>query len=128
MSKAGTALVAIGYLLLSVSALLGLIFISNYPHEIHEHQVQIATPWALTNQLVVGFLGAWLVYSHLRNRSKAAFVVLAACATILLLVRLRNDASCFGALHEHGCHTFLAAIILVFVGLMLSAKSILDQH
>jgi hypothetical protein len=122
-AKFGSCIIAAGYLVISVSAALGMIFIHNHPHEIHLHQAQIATPWALVNQLLAGLLAATLGFTALREAKSAKWTLALLTVTTItwLAVRVSMDPTCLGALHEHGCHTFLAGILIAMLGCVICA-------
>src|SRR4051812_18423022 len=120
--RIGRYIIAMGYIAIAVSAALGMAFMQNHPEMAHMHQEQIATPWALFNQLLAGLLAATLSLTGLRDGQwRWTLILLTAVAITWLVVRVSVDPSCLGALHQHGCHTFLAGILIVLIGCVTCA-------
>jgi hypothetical protein len=67
-------------------------------------------------------MGIAIALCALRSGQRWSWWTLFLTLIFLLTVRLMNDPACFGALSQHGCHTFLGAEALGFIGLAIARR------
>ncbi|HEY6371693.1 MAG TPA: hypothetical protein VIX37_14025 [Candidatus Sulfotelmatobacter sp.] len=83
-----------------------------------------AAPWpvALANALVIA--GIMLALIPLRRGERWALWTESAILAILLVTRLTTDPRCLVVMdpHQHGCHSFMIAVLLGVVGLALAGR------
>jgi len=124
MRKTGIGLVVAAWVLLLYMALA-------VPRYAHAHPelgpaviAEYAAPWprALTGALALS--GIMLAAVPLRGGERWAFWTSLAMLIVLLVPRLLTDPRCLVVLdpHQHGCHTFVIAIVSGIVGLVLARR------
>jgi hypothetical protein len=100
------------------------------PFFAHSHQhtdaimlAEYSSPWpaALTGSLA--FIGIILALIPIRRGERWAMFTTFVTFATLFVTRMATDPRCLVVLdvHQHGCHTFIIAVALAMVGLMLSA-------
>ena len=124
MRKVGVALVVVTYALLLFMALTSPGYARSHPHLDPVMIAAYASPWpvALTCALVVA--GTMLALIPLRRGERWAFWTSLAMLLILFVPRVATDPRCLVVLdpHHHGCHSFMIAILLGVVGLVLARR------
>jgi hypothetical protein len=92
----------------------------------HQHMdavmlAEYSSPWlaALTGSL--GFIGIVLALIPIRRGERWAVFTSFASFAILFVTRMATDPRCLVVLdvHQHGCHTFIIAVVLGVAGLIL---------
>jgi hypothetical protein len=80
-----------------------------------------AAPWPVALACTVAVAGIMLALVPLRRGERWALWTLLAMLTIFFLTRITTDPRCLVVLdpHQHGCHTFMIAVLLGVVGLAL---------
>lgn len=129
MRKVGVGLVVAAYALLLYTSLTAPAYARAHPHLGEALLAQYASPWpvALTCALVVA--GVTLALIPIRRGEGWALWTSLAMLMILLSVRVSTDPRCLVVLdpHQHGCHTFMIAVVfgvggLGFVGFSRRAR------
>jgi hypothetical protein len=74
---------------------------------------------------VVAGVGIVLALVPIRRGERWAMLTSFIALTVLLGCRLAIDPRCLVVLdvHQHGCHTFMIAVVLGFIGLALAARN-----
>jgi hypothetical protein len=123
MRKTGVVLLCLTFLLLLYTSLAA-------PAYAHAHTqldpalvAQYAAPWPVALASSLALLGLSLTLIPIRRGERWASWVLLAVLHILLVTRLSTDPRCLVVLdpHQHGCHTFMIAVLLGLIGLALAA-------
>jgi hypothetical protein len=124
MRKVGVTLVVVTYALLLFMALTSPGYARAHPHLDPLMIAAYASPWpvALTCALVIA--GTMLALIPLRRSERWAFWTSLAMLLILFVPRVATDPRCLVVLdpHQHGCHSFMIAILLGVVGLVLARR------
>ncbi len=96
----------------------------------HAHQhlgaamlAEYAAPWPAALAGSLGLVGIVLAAVPIRRGERWAILTSFATFAILFVTRMATDPRCLVVLdpHQHGCHTFMIALFLGVVGLMLAA-------
>lgn len=119
----GLVLLVLAFLLLVYIAVSAVPYARAHPQLDSALLGQYASPWPVVLTLVVAVTGLVLTVIPIRRGERwAAWLVLATFLT-LLGTRLSTDPRCLVVLdpHQHGCHTFMIAVVLGIVGLALCA-------
>ena len=121
MRKVGVGLVVVAYALLLFLSLTSPGYARAHPHLDPVMLGQFAAPWpvALASALVVA--GVMLASIPLRRGERWALWTQLAMLVILFVTRVTTDPRCLVVLdpHQHGCHSFMIAVVLGFAGLAL---------
>ncbi len=116
--KWGSILAATSYVLMLVGMFVGHITAEFHNEPIHETSQYLAS-WPMHLLLSLVIVEVYLCWVPLRKGEGSAFWLALIPLVILGFTRLAHDPRCLGSLHEHGCHTFLLALLLGFVGLAM---------
>jgi hypothetical protein len=81
-----------------------------------------AAPWPVVLACTLALNGLVLAIIPIRRGEKWAFWLSAVTLLILLATRIATDSRCLVVLdpHQHGCHTFVIAILFGLTGLARS--------
>src|SRR5262245_57957921 len=123
--KIGVGLVVLTYVLLLYMALAGPAYARAHPHLDAAMLAQYAAPWPVALACALTVAGIMLALVPLwRGESWAMWTQLAMLA-ILFATRMTTDPRCLVVLdpNQHGCHTFMIAMVVGVVGLVLARKS-----
>jgi hypothetical protein len=84
---------------------------------------EYAAPWPVALAASLGLVGIVLALIPIRKGERWAMLTSFATFAILFVTRMATDPRCLVVLnvHQHGCHTFMIAVILGVVGLILAA-------
>jgi len=84
-----------------------------------------ASPWPVALACALAVMGIMLALISVRRGEAWAVWTSLTTLTILLITRIVTDPRCFVVLdpHQHGCHTFMIAIVAGVVGLVLVGLS-----
>ena len=84
-----------------------------------------ASPWPIALACGLSIMGIMLALIPVRRGEAWAIWTSLITLTILLITRVATDPRCLVVLdpHQHGCHTFMIAIALGAVGLVLAGLS-----
>jgi uncharacterized membrane protein len=82
-----------------------------------------AAPWPVALAGSLGLVGIVLALVPIRKGERWAILTSFATFAILFITRMATDPRCLVVLdpHQHGCHTFMIAVLLGLVGLILAA-------
>jgi hypothetical protein len=132
LRKCSVVLLVLAYALLLRGPLLDLLHPEAPSHhqmdaagapEMAAHAPAVADPWTPTLTAALGVAGIMLAVVPVRRGE--AWALWPVLATFLILggTRLATDPRCLLVLdpHQHGCHTFMLALVLALAGLVLSA-------
>jgi hypothetical protein len=120
--KIGVWLIVLAYALFLYIAL-------SAPAYAHAHQqlgahmlAEYAAPWPVALAGSLGLVGIILAVIPIRRGERWAMLTSFATFAILFITRMATDPRCLVVLdpHQHGCHTFMIAVLLGIVGLILS--------
>ena len=121
--KIGVWLIVLAYAIFFYIAL-------SAPAYAHAHQQldarllgEYASPWPVALTCSLGFTGIVLALIPIRRGERWAMLTSFATFAILFVTRMATDPRCLVVLdpHQHGCHTFMIAIFLGLVGLILTS-------
>ncbi|MFZ2086036.1 MAG: hypothetical protein WAU92_16185, partial [Candidatus Sulfotelmatobacter sp.] len=81
-----------------------------------------ASPWPIAQACALAAAGIKLASFPIRRGERWALGTSFAMWTMLFLTRPYTDPRCLVVLdpHQHGCHTFMIAVLLGIVGLVLA--------
>jgi len=122
--KAGVTLVVLA------NALLVYISLSAPPHaRAHPHLDprmlgQYAGPWPVALGCAIALAGIMLALVPIRRGERWAWWTSLGLWAILFITRITTDPRCLVVLdpHQHGCHTFMIAVVLGVLGLILARR------
>jgi hypothetical protein len=122
--KVGIGLVVVAYALLLYISLSTAAYARAHTHFDPALLAQYAGPWPLAAVGAVAIAGIMLAVVPLRRGESWALWTSLAMLGILFATRMATDPRCLVVLdpHQHGCHTFMIAIILGLIGLVLARK------
>ncbi len=117
VQKIGTGLVMLSY------AVLMYLLLANAIHE-NPGLASRLTYWPVALACVVCFTGIALALISSRRIVPWATPTLSGMLILVLIVGFDTNPRCLVVLdpHQHGCHTFMAAVLLSAVGLALARK------
>ncbi len=122
MRKLGVGLVVVTYLLLLYMSLSSPAYARAHPHLDRVFLAAYAAPWPVALACALAVAGIMLALVPLRRGERWALWTSLAMLIILFVTRIATDPRCLVVLdpHQHGCHSFIIAILLGVVGLALS--------
>jgi len=117
-------------LVVAANALLLYVSLSAPPHaRAHPHMdpallAEYASPWPVALGCALAVTGVVLALIPLRGGERWALWTQLAVLSILFVTRMLTDPRCLVVLdpRQHGCHTFMIAIVLGVAGLVLARK------
>jgi nicotinamide riboside transporter PnuC len=121
MRKVGVGLVVASYALLIYTSLAAPAYARAHQYLGPAVLAAYAAPWPVALACTVAVAGIMLALVPLRRGERWALWTLLAMLTISFLTRITTDPRCLVVLdpHQHGCHTFMIAVLLGVVGLAL---------
>jgi hypothetical protein len=125
MRKTGVGLVVAANLLLMYMALGAPAYARTHAHLGASALAQYAGPWPVALACVLAASGIVLALIPIRRGERWALWTSLATLAVLLVVRLTTDPRCLVVLdpHQHGCHTFMIAMVVGIAGLALAGFS-----
>ena len=83
---------------------------------------EYAGPWPVSLASAFAVTGIVMALIPIRKGERWAMATAFATFVILFLTRMKTDPRCLVVLdpHQHGCHTFMIAIVLGVAGLALA--------
>jgi hypothetical protein len=119
MRKAGA-----GYVVLLYTALSAPAYARSHPHLDPALLAAYSSAWPLALESAVVIAGVMLAVIPLHRGERWALWTEIAMMIIMLVTRLTTDPRCLVVLdpHQHGCHSFMIAVILGVVGLGLASR------
>jgi hypothetical protein len=123
MRKTGLTFLIVAYAIFFYIAISAPAYAHAHPQIVAEVRSAFAAPWPLALTGVFGFTGIVLALIPIRSGQRWAMWTSLVAFLALLAVRLATDPRCLVVLdpHQHGCHTFMIAVILGVSGLALCA-------
>jgi len=120
----GIRLVVAAYALLMYVALSAPVYARAHPHLDPVLLAEYARPWPVALACSLAIVGIMLALVPLRRGETWAFWTSLSVLAILLATRTATDPRCLVVLdpHQHGCHSFMIAVVLGVVGLLLSRR------
>src|SRR3954471_22145491 len=114
----GRCIAALGYAVLGVNAVLNYMWGSSHSEHMHESGQYLGL-WPTTVVIALSFAMITLLFTAEASRQKRALTSLAGIL-IVGIPRIATDPRCLANITtQHGCHTFMAAMLLVLVGVAL---------
>ena len=94
-----------------------------HPHLSAALLAEYTAPWPVALASSVAVIGTILALIPIRRGERWAMWTSLATFFVLLATRLATDPRCLVVLdpHQHGCHTFMLAMLLGTIGLALAA-------
>jgi hypothetical protein len=122
MRNTGIALLVIAYTLLLYTSLGAIPYARAHQHLGAAMLAEYSSPWPVSLGCVFALTGIVLALVPIRRGERWAMWTSFAGFLLLLAVRMATDPRCLVVLdpHQHGCHTFMIAIVLGIVGLALA--------
>jgi hypothetical protein len=122
MQKVGVGLVVTSYGMLMFTSLAGPAYMRAHPQLKTVMLAEYAAPWPVALGCALGVVGIALALIPIRRGERWAMWTSLATLMVLLIPRITADPRCLVVLdpHQHGCHSFLLAIVLGVVGLVLA--------
>ncbi len=123
MHKTGVGLLVGAYALLLYTSLAAPMYARAHPHLDAAMRAAYAAPWPVALASTVAITGILLALFPIRRGERWALWTSFATLSVLLVTRLVTDPRCLVVLdlHQHGCHTFMIAVVLSVLGLALVA-------
>jgi hypothetical protein len=121
--KIGVGLVVLSYALFLYIALSAPAYARAHPHLDAHMLAEYAAPWPVALAGSLGLVGIVLALIPIRRGERWAILTSFATFAILFVTRMATDPRCLVVLnvHQHGCHTFMIAVVLGVAGLVLSS-------
>jgi hypothetical protein len=114
----GRCIAVLGYAVLGVNAVLNYMWGSSHSEHMHESGQYLGL-WPTTVVIALSFAMITLLFTAEASRQKRALTSLAGIL-IVGIPRIATDPRCLANITtQHGCHTFMAAMLLVLVGAAL---------
>lgn len=116
-------MVVAAYALLLYTSLAAPAYARAHPHLGAAQLAEYAGPWPVALASSVAVIGIILALIPIRSGERWAIWTSLLTLLLLLATRLVTDPRCLVVLdpHQHGCHTFMIAVLLGVVGLALAA-------
>ena len=122
--KVGVGLGVVAYALLLYTSLAAPAYAREHRHLDPVMLAQYAAPWPVALACAVSVAGIVLALVPLRRGERWSLWTSLAMLIIMFVTRIATDPRCLVVLdpHQHGCHTFMIAIVLGVVGLALAGS------
>jgi len=122
--KVGVGLVVVAYAVLLYTSLSAPFYARAHPHLDQAMLAQYAAPWPVALGSAVAVAGIVLTLVPIRRGERWAWWTSLGMLAILFITRLTTDPRCLVVLdpHQHGCHTFMIAVVLGVVGLGMARR------
>jgi hypothetical protein len=122
--NAGVGLVVAANALLLYISLSAGSYARAHPHLDPELVAQYASPWPVALGCALAVAGTVLALVPLRRGERWALWTQLSVLIILFVARMLTDPRCLVVLdpHQHGCHTFMIAVVVGVIGLVLARK------
>lgn len=118
--QAGIGLLVLAYALLVLNALSSMLYLRQNPARAHEHMEYVST-WALSLTMALALMGIRQCIIPLRRGEMWAWTASLMTWVVISVPRLVNDPRCLQLdLNRHGCHTFMATLVIAAAGVALS--------
>lgn len=122
MRKTGLVVLLAAWGLLLFVAVAPRMFPGSHPQM--DPAAQFAQPWPVALGTILPLLGIVLTLLPMRRGEQWCFWTLLFTFAALLVGRFLSDARCLVVLdpHQHGCHTFMIAIVLGIAGAIMARQ------
>jgi nicotinamide riboside transporter PnuC len=122
--KVGVGLVVAANALLIYISLATPAYARAHPHLDPAIVAEYAGPWPMALGCALAVAGIMLAVVPLRRGERWALWTQLSVLVILFATRMATDPRCLVVLdpHQHGCHTFMIAVVLGVVGLALARR------
>jgi hypothetical protein len=122
MRKAGVVLVALAYALLLYTSLAAPAYARAHQYLGPAMLSEYAAPWPVALACALAVAGIALAIIPVRRGEHWAMWTSLSLFIIPFIARIATDPRCLRVLdpHQHGCHTFMIAVALGIVGLVLA--------
>ncbi len=123
MRKAGVGLLVAAYAVLLYTSLAAPAYARAHPHLDAARLTAYSAPWPVALACALVAAGVMLALVPIRRGERWATWTSLAMLIILFATRIATDPRCLVVLdpHQHGCHSFMIAVVLGIIGLGLSA-------
>ena len=120
--KAGVTLLVLAYALLIYIAISAMPYARAHPHLDPRLLGEYAGPWPVALTCTVALAGIMLAVVPIRRGERWSWWTSLGMFAILFGTRIATDPRCLVVLdpHQHGCHTFMIAVVLGVAGLILA--------
>ena len=122
--KIGIWMVIAAYLLSVYIAVSAPFYAKAHQHLDPALLAQYAAPWPVALACSLALMGIMLALIPLRRGERWSLWTALAIFVILFVTRITTDPRCLVVLdpHQHDCHSFMIALVLGVVGLVLARK------
>ncbi len=124
MKQTGVTLIVVAYVLLLYTAMAAPAYAAAHAHLGVALLSEYAAPWPVTLTCVLAAIGIVLAVVPIRRGERWAIWTSAASLAALLATRLWTDPRCALAVvsdpHQHGCHTFMIAVVVGLIGVAIA--------
>jgi cytochrome bd-type quinol oxidase subunit 2 len=122
--KVGVGLVVAAYVLLLYLSLFTPLYAREHPYLDPVLAGEFASTWPVALACAIALAGIVLALVPLRRGERWALWTQLAIFIILFVPRMMTDPRCLVVLdpHQHGCHTFMIAVVLGVIGLVLARR------
>jgi hypothetical protein len=123
--KIGIGLITAAYALLLYMSLQARFYTGGHHHLDPVMQAEYGGSWPAALGSVVALTGIVLALIPIRRGERWAMWMSLTILAILFVTRIATDPRCLVVLdpHQHGCHSFMIAVLLGVVGLVLARNS-----
>lgn len=120
--KAGIALLVLANALLVYISLSAVPYARAHPHLDPRMLGQYAGPWPVVSGCSIALTGIVLALIPIRRGERWSWWTSLAIWGGLFVTRITTDPRCLVVLdvHQHGCHTFMIAVVLGVLGLIIA--------
>ena len=125
MRKAGFGILVTAYGVLLYTSLAAPAYARAHPHLDAAMLAAYSAPWPVALACAVVAAGVMLAVVPIRRGERWAMWTSLAMWVILFATRFGTDPRCLVVLdpHQHGCHSFVIAVVLGIIGLGLASFS-----
>ncbi len=130
MRKAGVGILVTAYAVLLYTSLAAPAYARAHPHLDAAMLAAYSAPWPVALACAVVAAGVMLAVVPIRRGERWAMWTSLAMWVILFAARMATDPRCLVVLdpHQHGCHSFMIAVVLGIIGLGLARFSRSPGH
>ena len=123
MRTTGVGLLVTAYAVLLYTSLAAPAYARAHPHLDAAMLAAYSAPWPVALACALVAAGVMLALVPIRRGDRWAMWTSFAMWIILFVTRMAADPRCLVVLdpHQHGCHTFMIAVVLGIIGLGLAA-------
>jgi hypothetical protein len=121
--RSGVCLLVVAYAIFLYIAISAPAFAHAHPQMNTEMRAEYSAPWPVALMGSLGVIGIVLALIPIRKGERWAMFTSFATFGILFVTRMATDPRCLVVLdvHQHGCHTFIIAVVLGVTGLVFTA-------